>query len=214
MFVPVVQKNPLLLQKQGHAVALYPPFIAKTRTWMLLPYYPSFIAKTRTCCCLIIPLLSQKQGHAVALLPLFYRKNKDMLLPYYPSFIAKTRTCCCLITPLLSQKQGHAVALLPFLITKTRRCFCLKPPFIVKTRTCCCRPVCRWGAGGRRVGMRSPSWADYFKIMQFFTRNWAYTPNFGLKIRIFLRFVPPFVKPLNSHPIFQEESVYRPVLSY
>ena len=28
------------------------------------------------------------------------------------------------------------------------------------------------------------SWANYFKIMQFFTRHWVYTPNFGLKIRI------------------------------
>ena len=35
------------------------------------------------------------------------------------------------------------------------------------------------------------SWANYFKIMQFFTRNWVYTPNFGLKIRFFLRFTPP-----------------------
>ena len=30
--------------------------------------------------------------------------------------------------------------------------------------------------------------------MQFFTRNWVYTPNFGLKIRIFLRFTPHFEK--------------------
>ena len=39
-----------------------------------------------------------------------------------------------------------------------------------------------------------PSWANYLKIMQFFTRNWVYTPNCGLKIRIFLRFASP------SHP--------------
>ena len=25
------------------------------------------------------------------------------------------------------------------------------------------------------------SWANYFKIMQFFTRNWVYAPNFGLR---------------------------------
>ena len=39
-------------------------------------------------------------------------------------------------------------------------------------------------------GVRShpASWTNYFKIMQFFTRN---TPNFGLKIRIFLRFASP-----------------------
>ena len=27
-----------------------------------------------------------------------------------------------------------------------------------------------------------PSCANYFKIMQIFTRNWVYTPDFGLKI--------------------------------
>ena len=34
------------------------------------------------------------------------------------------------------------------------------------------------------AGVRShpPTWANYFKIMQIFTRNWVYTPNFGLKI--------------------------------
>ena len=39
-----------------------------------------------------------------------------------------------------------------------------------------------------------PSCANYFKIMQIFTRNWVYTPDFGLKMST------PFVKPLNSHP--------------
>ena len=55
------------------------------------------------------------------------------------------------------------------------------------------RPVRRGGRGG---GVRShpPSCANYFKIMQIFTRNWVYTPDFGLKIST------PFVKPLNSHP--------------
>ena len=42
-------------------------------------------------------------------------------------------------------------------------------------------------------GVRSqpPSSANYVKIMQCFTRNGVYTPNFGLKIRIFLIFTPP-----------------------
>ena len=53
-----------------------------------------------------------------------------------------------------------------------------------------------------------PSWANYFKIMQFFTRNWVYTPNFGLKIRIFLRFPPHFVKTLKFVSSFQK-SLYR-----
>ena len=46
------------------------------------------------------------------------------------------------------------------------------------------------------------SLANYFKIMQFFMRNWVYTPNFGLKIRIFLRLAPPFVKTLKFTPPF------------
>ena len=33
---------------------------------------------------------------------------------------------------------------------------------------------------------------NYFKIMQIFIRNLVYTPNFGLKTWIFLRFAPPF----------------------
>ena len=41
-----------------------------------------------------------------------------------------------------------------------------------------------------------PSWAKFFKIMQFFTRNWLYIPNFSLKTRFFLRFAPLFVKTL------------------
>ena len=53
----------------------------------------------------------------------------------------------------------------------------------------------RRGGRGWGVGVRShsPSCANYFKIKQIFTRNWVYTPDFGLKISI------PFVKPLNSH---------------
>ena len=56
-----------------------------------------------------------------------------------------------------------------------------------------CRPVRRgWGRGeGAGCANAPPTWANYFKIMQIFTRNWVYTPNFGLKIRIFLRFAPP-----------------------
>ena len=49
----------------------------------------------------------------------------------------------------------------------------------------------------RRVWSHPPtcSWANDFKIMQFFffTRNCVYIPNFGLKIGIFLRFAPHFV---------------------
>ena len=40
------------------------------------------------------------------------------------------------------------------------------------------------------------------QIMHFFTRNWVYTPNFGLKIRIFLRFTPLLKKILNLPPFF------------
>ena len=46
------------------------------------------------------------------------------------------------------------------------------------------------------------SWANYFKIMQFFTRNWVYTPNFGLKIGILYKFTPYCVKYLNFAPAF------------
>ena len=57
------------------------------------------------------------------------------------------------------------------------------------------RPVRR---GGRWVGgggaFAPPSCAKYLKIMQIFTRNGVYTPDFGLKMST------PFVKPLNSHP--------------
>ena len=53
-----------------------------------------------------------------------------------------------------------------------------------------CRPVRNGGGGERGAGVHS-SWANYFKIMQFFTRNWVFTPNFGLKIKSFLRFAPP-----------------------
>ena len=52
------------------------------------------------------------------------------------------------------------------------------------------RPV-RRGGRGRGVRSHRPSWANYFKIMQILTRNWVYTPDFGLKI------CTPFVKPLN-----------------
>ena len=52
-----------------------------------------------------------------------------------------------------------------------------------------------WGWEGVRRGcIHTPLAINYFKIMQFCTRNWVYIPNFGLKIRIFLRFAPPFVK--------------------
>ena len=47
------------------------------------------------------------------------------------------------------------------------------------------RPVRRGGRGGGGV-----SCANYFKIMQIFTRNWVYTPDFGLRIST------PFVKSL------------------
>ena len=50
-----------------------------------------------------------------------------------------------------------------------------------------------------------------FQSIQFFTRNWLYTSNFGPKIRIFLRFAPHFVKTFNSHPPFQKLA-YGPVL--
>ena len=47
------------------------------------------------------------------------------------------------------------------------------------------RPVRRGGGGG--------AFANYFKIMQILTRNWVFTPDFGLKIDT------SFVKPF-SHP--------------
>ena len=36
------------------------------------------------------------------------------------------------------------------------------------------------------------------------THDWVYIPNFGLKIRIFLQFAPPFVKTLKFAPFFQK----------
>ena len=56
------------------------------------------------------------------------------------------------------------------------------------------RSVRRWGRGWGVVRSHPPSCANYFKIMQIFTRNWVYTPDFGLKISTH------FVKPLNSPP--------------
>ena len=46
------------------------------------------------------------------------------------------------------------------------------------------------GGGGEGEG-EGEGEANYFKIMQCFTTNWVYTPNFGLKIRIFLKFASP-----------------------
>ena len=44
------------------------------------------------------------------------------------------------------------------------------------------------------VAVAPPSWTNYFKIMQFVTRNWVYTHNHGLLIRFFLRVASPSVK--------------------
>ena len=46
--------------------------------------------------------------------------------------------------------------------------------------------------------------AKYFKLMQFFTRDRVYTLNFGLIIRIFLRFAPTLLKPFISHTLFRK----------
>ena len=70
----------------------------------------------------------------------------------------------------------------------------------------------KWGMwGGGRESMRgvgwgshTPSWQNYFKIMQFFTRNWVFNPNFGLKVRIFLRFTSGFIKFLIFAPPFSK----------
>ena len=55
--------------------------------------------------------------------------------------------------------------------------------------------VCRAKAGpAQEVGERekAPNFGvNYFKVMQFFTRNRIYTPNFGPQIKIFLRFAHP-----------------------
>ena len=49
-----------------------------------------------------------------------------------------------------------------------------------------------YAGGGGGVGCGGPSWANYFKIMQFSTEpEFIYTPKFGHKIRIFLTFAPP-----------------------
>ena len=68
-------------------------------------------------------------------------------------------------------------------------------------------PVTGPYAGGAAGG------ANYFKIMQFFTRNWVYTPNFGLKIRIFLRFTPPFVKTLKFATPFSKVCIRASVIN-
>ena len=47
---------------------------------------------------------------------------------------------------------------------------------------------------GGGVGGPGCECANYFKIMQIFTWNWVYIPDFGLKIS------SPFVKLVNSHP--------------
>ena len=64
------------------------------------------------------------------------------------------------------------------------------------------RPVRRGGAG---VRSHPANWANYFKLMQFLSRNWVYTPNFGLKVGIFLRFTlppPPSVEKSADGPEF------------
>ena len=45
--------------------------------------------------------------------------------------------------------------------------------------------------GGVEGAIAPPSWTNYLKVMQFFTRNLVYTPNFGYKITIFIRFASP-----------------------
>ena len=46
-----------------------------------------------------------------------------------------------------------------------------------------CKVKTGWYADGGGGSVRG---SNYFKIMQFFTRNWVNIPNFGLYIRIFL----------------------------
>ena len=60
------------------------------------------------------------------------------------------------------------------------------------------------GEGGcAGVHSHTPSWENYFKIMQFLTRNGVYTPNFGLNIRIHT----PFVKFLKlASDLFQKSA--------
>ena len=54
------------------------------------------------------------------------------------------------------------------------------------------------------VRPQPPSWANYFKVVQFFYQNWVYTPNFGPNIRIFLRFAPTCVKYVKFAPRFSK----------
>ena len=61
-----------------------------------------------------------------------------------------------------------------------------------------------YAEGVRGVWSHPTGWANYFRIMQFFTRNCVYTPNLGLKIGIFWRFASPFVKLLKFTPPFSK----------
>ena len=70
-----------------------------------------------------------------------------------------------------------------------------------------------YAGGGAWLRKHSPSWAIYFKMMQFFTRNWVYTPSFWHKNQNFLNIrtsstpsPTPFVKPFNAHPFAQRST--------
>ena len=70
-----------------------------------------------------------------------------------------------------------------------------------KTKPCPYHARTQWVRG---MQTHRTNWANYFNIMPFCNRNWVYTPNFGLKIRIFLRFAPPFVRPFKFAPPFSK----------
>ena len=54
--------------------------------------------------------------------------------------------------------------------------------------------------GGPGVQMHPPSWANYFKIMQFFTRNLSLDSSFWSQHRDFLKSRTPRVKYLKFAP--------------
>ena len=73
---------------------------------------------------------------------------------------------------------------------------------------------CGWEGVARSANAspRTPTplpafWVNYFKIMQFSTRNRIYTPNFGPKTKIFLRFSPHSAKYLKFTPRFLKVSL-------
>ena len=64
------------------------------------------------------------------------------------------------------------------------------------------------GEGGCDGCKHTPLGINYFNFMQLFTKNRIYTPNFGPKVKIFLKLAPPpLAKYLKCAPLLLLKSL-------